>query len=185
MISGFKRLVMFLILVLMANTVIADGIVVSNATAFLEGDVYLVDATLEFEFDEEVLQALQHGVAFNIDIEIRLRRERNWLWDPKVKEEILSLRLEQHPLSNRYIITNINTGNRQQFQSLHDALNRLGEIDNYFLVSQAVLSPDENYICMIRAELSTETVPAAIRPAALLSKKWQMDSPWFEWVLER
>ena len=185
MILSRQVLLLVFCLLCVARPVCADGITISQASTRLVDDVYYLDAVLDFEFEDEVLKALQHGVAFNINIEIILKRERDWLWDPKIKEEILKIRLEQHPLSNRYIFTEINTGNRQQFGSLSDALARLGKVTNYFLVSEAVLSAGETYVCMIRAELSTESLPAVIRPAAVISGKWQMDSPWYSWTLER
>lgn len=161
----------------------AEGIVISQVSSNLVEDVYQLDARLEFNFEAEVIDALEHGVSISIDIIILIKRKRSWLWDPKIKEEILSFRLEQHPLSNRYLVTNLANNYRQQFLSLDDALEFLGTIKDHFLISQTVLLDDEDYICMIKAELSTETLPPVIRPLAFVSKKWRMDSPWYRWLI--
>lgn len=166
-----------------ANIAQAEGIVISQVSSKLVEDVYRLDARLEFNFETEVLDALEHGVSISIDIIILIKRKRNWLWDPKVKEETLSFRLEQHPLSDRYLVTNLANDYRQQFLSLEDALEFLGTIKNHFLISRTVLSDDEDYICMIKAELNTETLPPVIRPLAFVSKKWQMDSNWHKWSI--
>ena len=175
----------FVVLCCLAITpsVLAEGIVINHASSKLVADVYTLDANLEFNFDPELIDALEHGVSISIDINILIKRERNWLWDPKVKEDTLSFRLEQHPLSDRYLVTNLINKNVRQFQTLDAALAFLGTINNYFLVSRSVLSRDEKYICMIKAELNTETLPAVIRPIAAVSKKWQLDSPWYEWKI--
>lgn len=168
-----------------APCVLAEGIVISQASSRLVEDVYQLDAKLEFNFDPEMIDALEHGVSISIDINILIKRERDWLWDPKIKEDTLSLRLEQYPLSNRYLVTNINSDSTRQFQTLDEALDFLGTINNYFLVSQSVLSKDETYVCMLKAELNTETLPPAIRPIAAVSKKWQLESPWYEWQINK
>lgn len=177
------RVFIVLCCLVMAPCTLAEGIVISSASSKLEGDIYQLDAKLDFNFDPEMIDALEHGVSISIDINILIKRERNWLWDPKVKEDTLSFRLEQHPLSDRYLVTNLNNKNVRQFQTLDAALDFLGTIHNYFLVSRSVLSSDETYICMIKAELNTETLPAVIRPIAAVSKKWQLDSPWYEWKI--
>ena len=163
----------------------AEGIVISHATSKLVEDDYQLDAKLNFNFDSEMKDALEHGVSISIDIIVMIKRERSWLWDPKIKEETLSFRLEQHPLSNRYLVTNLHNNSRRQFDTLEDALDFLGTIHNHFLISSSVLSKDGKYICMLKAELNTETLPAVIRPIAAVSKKWQLDSPWYEWQINK
>ena len=179
------RIIVFLCCLMTVPSVLAEGIVINHASSRLVDDVYQMDAKLEFNFDPEMIDALEHGVSISIDLDILIKRERNWLWDPKIKEETLSFRLEQHPLSNLYLVTNLKTNNRRQFKTLEEALDFLGTIHNYFLVSQSVLAKDEKYRCMIKAELNTETLPPVIRPIAAVSKKWQLDSPWYEWVINK
>lgn len=179
------RVLIVLFCLIMAPCVQADGIVIKHASSKLVDDVYQLDAKLEFNFDPEMIDALEHGISFSIDINVLIKRKRKWLWDPKVREDTLSFRLEQHPLSNRYLVTNLNNNNTRQFQTLGDALDFLGTIHNYNLVSRNVLSRDEKYICMIKADLNTETLPPAIRPIAAVSKKWRLDSPWYEWHLDK
>ena len=164
-------------------SVLAEGIVISHASSKLVAGDYQLDAKLEFNFDPEMIDALEHGVSISIDINILIKRERNWLWDPKVKEKTLNFRLEQHPLSDRYLVTNLNDKNVRQFQTLDAALEFLGTIHNYLLVPRSALARDEKYICMIKAELNTEALPPALRPIAAVSKKWQLDSPWYEWKI--
>ena len=161
----------------------ADGIEIISAASVLSGEAYQLDARIEFKFDSEMRDALEHGVSINIDVTVLIKRERNWLWDPKVKEEVLNFKLEQHPLSNRYLVTELGSDSKKQFPTLEEALDYLGTINDRLLISKSALAADENYIGMIRAKVNTETLPAVIRPAASASKKWQLDSPWFRWSI--
>lgn len=179
-----KQIIILIGSIFIAATASGQSINIEQASSELVADEYRLSAELDFDFDKELLDALEHGVAINIDIIINIKRERNWLWDPKIKEDILRFRLEHHPLSKDYLVTNMLSENRQQVQSLSEALHILGTIDNYFLISQDVLKENQNYICSIRAELNTETLPPAIRPVAFVSKKWQLESPSYEWKLK-
>lgn len=183
--SKIFPLLMVLCCLIAAPCARADGIVINHASTRLVKGVYQLDAKLNFNFDPEMKDALEHGVSISIDIIVMIKRERSWLWDPKIKEETLSFRLEQHPLSNRYLVTNLNNNNRHQFDTLEGALDFLGTIHNHFLISSSVLSKDEKYICRLKAKLNTETLPAVIRPIAAVSKKWQLDSPWYEWQINK
>ncbi|MBF8268355.1 MAG: hypothetical protein HW386_64 [Gammaproteobacteria bacterium] len=181
--TKIHRLLFLLACLLASHNAPADGIEISSATSELAGEAYQLDASIKFNFDSEVRDALEHGVSINIDVIIRIKRERNWLWDPKVKEEVLNFKLEQHPLSNRYLVTELGSDSRKQFSTLEEALNYLGTIDDRLLISKTALAEDENYIGMIKAKVNTETLPAVIRPVASASKKWQLDSPWFKWSI--
>jgi len=182
--TNIYRLFTLLACLLVAHIAPADDIEISSATSRLVAEAYQLDARIEFNFDAEVLDALEHGVSIIIDVIILIKRERNWLWDPKVKEEVLNFKLEQHPLSNLFLVTELGSENRKQFPTLEEALDYLGAIEDRFLINRTVLADDEHYVGMIKAEVNTETLPAVIRPVATVSKKWQLDSPWFEWSIK-
>ena len=182
--TNLYRMLVLLCCLLAARITVAEGIEITSVTSRLSAETYLLDAKLQFNFNPEALDALEHGVAIIIDVIIVIERERNWLWDPKVKEETLSFRLEQHPLSNRFLVTDMQSDNKRQFPTLEEALEFLGTIEGHFLINQTVLSEDKRYIGMIKAEVNTETLPPVIRSEAAVSKKWQLDSPWHEWTIK-
>jgi hypothetical protein len=162
----------------------AQSIEIEQAGTELVDDFYLLDAGIKFSFDEEVLEALDHGVQLQIDIHIRLERIRKWLWDPTVKEDIISFLLERHPLGNYYLITNLKTQSREQYLTLEEALSALGIISKYILISKDVLDTDSSYSGYIMASLDIETLPPPLRPVAFVSRQWQMESTWYEWLLK-
>ncbi len=162
----------------------AQGITIQQVSGSAVDGYYYLDARIEFELEDEVLRALRHGVALNIDVLIRIKRKRRWLWDPTIKKDIMSYILEHHALSNYYLITNLVTGVRRQFQTLEEALIFLGKIKAYPLFNTDMLETDKEYSGYIRAKLNIETLPPPLRPVAYVSRQWRLNSPWYKWVVK-
>ncbi len=178
-----KRLGGLLVLLLLVSSVYGEGIEIRSVSSALLGDIYTVNADIEFRLDAEVQEALIHGVELNIDIFIALRRKRKWLWDPGVVESVLRYQLAYHPLSSLYIISNLVNGNRSQFKSLEEACTALGTIRDYMLLNRASLKPDAEYVGRLKAKLNIDNLPPPLQPTAHFSKEWRLQSPWYEWVV--
>ena len=164
---------------------LTDGFIVENAQLKPGEAEYLIDADIQYHFSQEVLKALEHGIALQIDIEIQARQTRKWLWDKIIFKATLSKRLEHHPISNQYLVTDLNTGVKRRFQSLSHALEFLGTIRDYPFVGAATLEPGETYTTQIRTRLNTESLPAPLRLSAYITSDWQLSSPWFKWTIQQ
>ena len=162
----------------------ASSIAIEFATSTLVDEHYQVDANIEYNFDDEVLTALAHGIALKIDIFIKVKRERNWLWDPVVRDETISFQLERHALSDHYLLTNLNTDRKEQFQYLDEALRALGAVNDHFLFDRSTIDADASYIGYIKSELNIEALPPPMRPIAYISPQWQAESSWYEWLVK-
>ena len=179
--------ILFAFLSLWPLTVFSEdvkGIEIDYINGVMNGDVYTIDARILYDFGTEARKALDHGIALQIDIEFRVIKRRQWLWDKTITSKVLSYRLEHHPLSGHYLVTNLIEGSRRQFQRLESALNYLGTIKNYSLVSRGFLLPNNVYIARIRALLNIQELPAPLRPLAYVSSKWRLASPWREWIIQ-
>ena len=174
-----------LIGLLLSGVAFAQGISIEYATSKPRENTYVVDAKLTFEFDDEVLNALKHGVSLDIKIIIRLKQERKWLWDKLIKEDVLNYQLQYHPLSTNYLATDIITGKREQFQTLDEALAYLGSVKNHSLIDKNKLNVENNYVGLIKAELNIESLPPPLQPVAYVSSEWQLESQWYEWVIRQ
>ena len=161
----------------------AEGVEIQSVSSELLGDVYAVNADIAFQLDAEVREALVHGVALNIDIFIQVRRQRKWLWDPMVIENMLHYRLEYQPLANFYVLTNVVSGRRAQFKSIDETTAALGQIRNHMLLNRASLQPDLTYTGRLRAKLNIDNLPPPLQPTAHVSGRWRLASPWYEWVI--
>jgi Domain of unknown function (DUF4390) len=177
------RLVVLACVLCLCPSVQGAEIAIRHASTKQLDDGYALDARIEFSFDDDIRNALDHGVELNIDVFIEIRRERKWLWDPTIKKVRRSFALQNHPLSNNYIVRDVDSGDRHQFASLPDALRYIGTIGNLHVLNPDEIESDEKYEGFIKAELNVETLPAPLQPIAYVSGYWRTESSWYEWVV--
>lgn len=167
----------------MIGPVSATGISIEYCSTHRQDDIYLLDANIKFDFSKEALEALKHGIALQIHTALRLKMDRDWLWDLSLKETILRFRMEHHPLSGHYIVTDLTSGVRHTYQTLQGAVGFLTELNNVPFFEASLLGKDVNYIGSMRTQLDIESLPAPLRPIAYLSSNWRLSSPWYEWKI--
>lgn len=161
----------------------AQEISVEYAAGHERRGMYLIDIRLRLNLDDNMTEALQHGVSLELDVEIEIRQERKWLWNKYIDGTMLRYQLEHHPLSGNYLVIDRDDNTRMQLQTLEEALDYIGSIENLPVVEAERLQDDENYIGLVRAELNFEELPPPLQPATYVSPRWQMESQWYEWVV--
>jgi hypothetical protein len=159
--------------------------VVRSASTTVVNDVLELEARLQLVLSDEALAALDSGVPLTIELKLEAIRERRFLPDPVDAELTLSYELEFRPLSQRYIVRNLNSGNQDSFATLYAALNNLGRIQDLPVLDMSILDPEANYRVRLQALLSTQQYPAPLRLLFFWRDQWQLKSEWFEWSLER
>jgi hypothetical protein len=169
---------------LIPTAILAAGIIIQRATARLVNDVYMVDATIHYQFSQRAIEALANGIALTLIVEIEVRQRRAYLWDPKVATISQRFRLEHHALSKQYVVTNLITDMRRNFPSLDEAIAILGKIEGVPIIEQRLLNPDRSYQARIRARLDIEALPALLQPIAYFSSDWYLSSPWYTWEIK-
>jgi len=133
----------------------------------------------------EALAALESGVTLSIELQMQVIRVRRFLVDAVEAELAVRYQLEYRPLSQRYIVKNLNSGNQDSFATLYSALNNLGRVQGLPVIDDALLLPGRPYRLRLRAMLSTRQYPATLRLLFFWRGEWQLQSEWFEWLLER
>lgn len=176
--------VALLIVLLIPLSVFTSGIEIDQADNHLVNGVYLLNAHIEFDFDEEVIEALDNGVVLQIDVTIRVKRNRKWIWDKTIHEQIMEYKLEHHALSDNYLITDMTNNLRHQRPSLSEALALLGTIKDQELIAETDIDTNASYTGFIRANLDVESLPPPLRPIAYASDKWKLKSVWQKWELK-
>lgn len=147
--------------------------------------VHTLDARLQLILSSEALAALASGVTLSIELQIQVIRVRRFLIDDVEAELAIRYQLQYRPLSQRYIVRNLNSGNQDSFATLYSALNNLGRIQGLPVIDDALLSPDRPYRLRLRAMLNTQEYPLILRMLFFWRGQWQLQSEWFEWSLER
>lgn len=156
----------------------------SASTSVRDGVIWL-DARLQLVLSDDALAALDNGVPLTIELTLEVVRERRFLPDPADAVLTLRYQLEYRPLSERYIVSNLNSGDQDSFATLYSALNNLGRIQDLPVLDLSILDPNADYRMRLQAVLSTQQYPAPLRLLFFWRDDWQLKSEWFEWSLER
>jgi hypothetical protein len=156
----------------------------SASTESLKG-VHTLDARLQLVLSGEALAALESGVTLTIEMQLQVIRVKRFLVDSVDAELAIRYELEYRPLAQRYIVKNLNSGDQDSFATLYSALNSLGRVQGLPVIDDALLVPERPYRLRLRAMLNTQQLPASLRLLFFWRGKWQLQSEWFEWSLER
>jgi hypothetical protein len=158
---------------------------VRSASTELIGGVHMLDARLQLVLSSEALNALNSGVPLTIELQMQVIRSRRFYLDAVDAELAFRFELEYRPISERYIVRNLNSGDEDSFATLYSALNNLGRIQRLPVVDETLLVPGRDYRVRLRALLATEQYSAPLRLLFFWRDEWQLKSEWYEWKLER
>ena len=157
---------------------------VRSASTRLTSGVHTLDARLQLVLSSEALNALNSGVPLTIELQMQVIRVRRFYIDSIDAELAVRFELEYRPLSERYIVRNLNSGDQDSFATLYSALNNLGRIQGLPVIDESLLIPGREYRARLRALLATEQYSAPLRLLFFWRDEWQLTSEWFEWMLE-
>ena len=158
---------------------------VRSASSQTQNGVLTLDARLQLVLSSEALAALESGVTLTIEMQMQVIRVKRFLFDSIDAELASRFELEYRPLSQRYIVINLNSGDQDSFATLYSALNSLGRVQGLPVIDDELLLPDQSYRLRLRAMLNTQQYPAPLRLLFFWRGQWQLQSEWFEWSLER
>lgn len=186
-----RRIALTLLALLVLGTGVAEEDIeregyfeVRSASTELINGVLTLDARLQLVLSSEALAALESGVTLTIEMQVQVIRVKKYLVDSVDAELAIRYELEYRPLSQRYIVRNLNSGNQDTFATLYSALNSLGRVQGLPMIDDALLLPDRPYRLRLRAMLNTQQYPATLRLLFFWRGQWQLQSEWFEWSLE-
>ena len=168
---------------------IEAGFDIRNARTRLVDGVYLLDADISFVFSEAALEAIENGVPITIILEMQVLRQRGLIWDGLWWDKEVAtlegkLRIETRPLSNTYLLRNMNSGETQVYGSFGELNVGLGKIRNFPLIDKYLIGDQGRHYLRLRALLDIESLPSPMRPLAYLSSLWRLKSDWYKWPIE-
>jgi hypothetical protein len=158
---------------------------VRSASTTLSNGVHILDARLQLVLSADALDALNSGVPLRIELILEVIRVRRFILDEVEAELTLQYEMEYRPLSQRYLVRNLNSGDQDSFATLYSALNNLGRVQGLPVIDDALLDPGSTYRIRLRALLSTRQYPGPLRVLFFWRSEWQLKSEWYEWRLER
>ena len=157
---------------------------VRSAATHLVSGVQTLDARLQLVLSSEALAALNSGVPLTFELQLQVIRVRRFYVDSVDAELAIRYELEYRPLSQRYIVRNLNSGDQDSFATLYSALNNLGRVQGLPVIDNSLLESDKTYRVRLRAMLNTQQYPAPLRLLFFWRDQWHLQSEWIEWLLE-
>jgi hypothetical protein len=167
-------LVVFISLQSLANT--PGYFIVHRAHTQLQENVYRLNATFEYNFNNTLKEALLNGVALTVVVLIEVKRERQYWLDAQVATIRQRYKLSYQGLTQQYVIYHINTGLQENFNSLSAALDTLREIKELPLLDTHLVTARQRHKVHIQTYLDIETLPPPLQPVAYFSKDWRISS---------
>ncbi len=173
-----------MLLLLHVRLASAEGVEVKQVNTYLKGDVYYLDAQLQYVLTEKMLEALHKSVSLTFVLEIEVLRHRSYIWDTQVAGLEQRYRLDYLPLTQQYQVSNLNSGSVHNLPSLDVALSVLGAVLQLPLLDRELLSPGAIYTGRMRAQLDVEELPVPLRLLSYFADEWGLRSEWYSWSLQ-
>lgn len=185
-VSSFSALAVVLTLLSLSLTQASPRghFAIRHANTELHEQVYLLNAELIFQPSEENIEALRNAVPLTFVLDIEVYRQRAYLWDEHIAHLQQRYQLKYHPLSERYILTYLNTGIRDSFSTLHQALATLNKLRDWPLLDKHLVRSNKNYQVYLQTYLDIEALPAPMRAMAYFSQHWRLVSEVYECPLQ-
>lgn len=150
----------------------------------LRDNIYYLSAHIDYPLNDAVLEALESGVPLTFELQIELDRPRSWLWNADIASLSQRYRIRYHALSDRYVVTNLNSGETRSFIDQSAALADLGRVEELPLIDAPLLQAGQTYEVWLRAQLDLESLPRPLQTVAYLSPEWRLVSEWKVWRVQ-
>lgn len=161
-----------------------DGVLqVRSAEVDLDKGVFNLKAQIDYPMSEAISTALRDGVPLIFDVNARVERERRLWVNATLVELTLHRELTYHTVSDRYIVTGPESGDQQTFATLDAALMYLGTVEDWPILVESQLAPDERYTVSVRAGIRRGHLSASLRALLFWTNDWNRVSDWYTWSL--
>ena len=155
---------------------------VRNAFAEPVDGVWQLNANLDLGLSEAALEAVTEGIPLTLVLEIEVSRERRFLPDAGVAELEQRWRLAFDALSERYVVTNRNSGAQSSYPSLEEAVGSLSRIRNLPMIDADLLEPGRRHEVSVRATMEIGGLPGAVK-VLIFWRDWSRSTEWYTWSI--
>jgi hypothetical protein len=148
------------------------------------GNVYALNAQLLFSVPMVVEQAVHDGAMLNLELQLRVSRERRW-WRNEVQAQLQQrYQLLYHSVSERYLVRNLNSGAQSSYASFAEAVTSLKRIDNLPVLDRDLLSSLADNEISLRANIEERSIPRALGLLLFWVDDFSLSSDWYTWPLK-
>ncbi len=157
---------------------------VQQAGSELHDGIYHVQARFDLRLSKAMRSALENGVTLVFAIEVEIEHPRRFWLNEGVAHLEQRYALSYHPLTEQYLVTDLNTEIQKNFHSLGAALEYLNRDSALPTIDADLLKPGVRYIGYIRISLVRSALPLALKVKAYSQKAWRAASDWKRWRIQ-
>lgn len=158
---------------------------VRSAYTELRQGVYYLNARLDLYLGESAVEALANGVNMNLELQINVSRSRLYIWDSNVASLRQRYQLSWHALTERFVVANVNSGERNSYADLESAVAALAKVENLPVIDASLLEPGSRYSVGLRATMDVREMSGPLRFLTFLWGDWRTSSDWYTWPLRQ
>ena len=159
-----------------------EGIQIKSAELKQVDDMYYLYGQMNVTLGSTLEEAVKKGVSLYFITEFEFRRPR-WYW---LSEDLAHIsrttRLSYNALLRQYFVSGVNVHARS-VDKLEDALQILGEINAWPVVSREQLSKRETYQATLSMRLDTSQLPKPLQINAIATGRWELESAPLVWTM--
>lgn len=175
----YTRLLFLLLLLLPAAVIQAEGIRIKSFSLTATGQGYDMSMDSEIALNATLEQALEKGIVLYFVTKFSLIDSR-WYWlSDEVARSKYRVGLRYYALTRQYHLNHPSFS--QNYNSLQEALQALGQLQDYPLTVKSELKQDTDYIASLRIWLDVTRMPKPFQVEALGSNQWNLRSDKLEW----
>ena len=157
---------------------------VRNVSSRLVDGVWYASARVEYRLSAQAIEALENGVPLTIEMQFEISKYRRLWLNATIATLRQSYQLSYQPLSQAWLVRNLNSGEQRSFTTLFAALGDMGRVSDLPLIDAALLEPGQAYDGWLRVVLDQETLPGPLRLLAFWRDGLRLESEWYRWTLK-
>lgn len=153
---------------------------IRNAYVERANGAWLLDVRLDLALAEAAREAFDEGVPLVLELEAEASVERRFLPDETVVSLARQWQLAFDAISQRYVVTDMASGEQATHATQADALAALAHLPAIPVADEATLPPDSRFAMRVRASVEIGELPVAIK-MLLFWKSWTRTTDWYAW----
>lgn len=179
-----KRAAVLVCGALLATTALAAENRFAIRNAFVEpvAGIWHLNVIVETGLSKPALEALTEGIPLTMLLDVQISGERRFLPDETVAELQQRWELAFDALSQRYVVTNVNSGGQSTYATQDEALETLSRVRNLPLIDANLLRAGRRYDVSIRASIDIGGLPAAVK-LLVFWRDWGRSTDWYTWTI--
>ena len=156
-----------------------------SGSSYIDNGVYYSDIEILINFENEQIKALESGIVFNLELNLKIVDIRNWRLDRDIGEITQIYSIEYSAFTRRYTVTNKNTGTQASMAMIQEVSEHLRIIKKLPLVDDSLLDLDANYTVILDSRLRAQGMSQWMKTVSFWRESLDSDLEQIQWQLFR